>query len=111
MEIKFSYVAFYLNYVGCKVKGEKQDKWFEECFTLTMWDVKTTLKTIDQFRTAGFTLTMWDVKACNPLFQNALERFYLNYVGCKVNQTLNIFFFCTVSFTLTMWDVKQLRKE
>ncbi len=52
-----------------------------------------------------FTLTMWDVKNILEILLYFLNKFYLNYVGCKVINC-NIWQFDNFSFTLTMWDVK-----
>ncbi len=64
----YSYIQFYLNYVGCKVK--------RQIFFLP-----------DRRR---FTLTMWDVKLYE-LADEAINEylFYLNYVGCKVDKNGN----------------------
>ena len=49
-----------------------------------MWDVK--YKTQDKvgLRIDGFTLTMWDVKGHRRSDMVPMAKFYLNYVGCKV---------------------------
>ena len=49
---------------------------------------------------------MWDVKVIAFFPTKSTERFYLNYVGCKVSNTWSNVTIGASSFTLTMWDVK-----
>ena len=37
--------------------------------------------------------------------------FYLNYVGCKVEESILFFINNKYGFTLTMWDVKALERN
>ena len=71
-----------------------------------MWDVKYPDKLVLNITNLGFTLTMWDVKDLDKYkVEVSLDKFYLNYVGCKEKKTLNLNY-SQNRFTLTMWDVK-----
>ena len=75
------------------------------CFTLTMWDVKTSNGVCNSL-SAGFYLNYVGCKVfTHLLLHQTLLAFYLNYVGCKVFiKSCNCKRY--LSFTLTMWDVK-----
>ena len=49
-----------------------------------MWDVKTSYYGTNYLLVDCFTLTMWDVKSTASLDEAHIVEFYLNYVGCKV---------------------------
>ena len=49
---------------------------------------------------------MWDVKFNVRIPEAEQIPFYLNYVGCKVFEKVNIKLLSITGFTLTMWDVK-----
>ena len=54
---------------------------------------------------------MWDVKSDSAANLRSLHAFYLNYVGCKVQQIYRGTHQTRSSFTLTMWDVKSEEEE
>ena len=74
-----------------------------------MWDVKCADAIAALKDITCFTLTMWDVKEPVTIeLTFEIEKFYLNYVGCKENSQYQ--FVPKIScFTLTMWDVKRLK--
>ena len=99
-----------------------------QCFTLTMWDVKSVVFIIAQRKKSEFYLNYVGCKvstfeihhsSSSPFYLNYVgckgfisnikfvseRKFYLNYVGCKVKRFV-IYIFGILRFTLTMWDVK-----
>ena len=53
-------------------------------FIWTMWDVKYRVAKVRSQKEKGFIWTMWDVKDGGTSQDGRPQRFYLNYVGCKV---------------------------
>ena len=76
--------------MGCKAACFRKNSSVEFCFTLTMWDVKKSSSTSFAVNKARFTLTMWDVKVISNCPGSIVFRFYLNYVGCKVNNQIQL---------------------
>ncbi len=73
-----------------------------------MWDVKININSI---RLNNFRLFYLNYVGCKDedtkLESIKLSEFYLNYVGCKVFNT-SLITSISYCFTLTMWDVKQI---
>ena len=77
---------FYLNYVGCKGITRRFARITElNCFTLTMWDVKSNFEAYYNDVLSMFYLNYVGCKDVNGMTvsESASSKFYLNYVGCK----------------------------